>query len=166
MLLLLRVPQDICEMAILSIYIAFSVRDSSLTGWSPQAISQRRNIFSWLWVTTSFLRYYSWNLRRSILWGTSFRRRRAWECISTSLSLSSSTSSIFTEDCLGSVSRGEGEGDSEWVGKLGEIGGVEDLGCTGVGGKGVGANSFTPKGPGADDSISGISLPGGVYSLG
>ena len=74
----LRAPQDICGIAILSIYIAFSVRDSSLTGWSPQAISQRRNIFSWLWVTTSFLRYYSWNLRRSILWGTSFRRRGAW----------------------------------------------------------------------------------------
>jgi len=34
-------------------------------------------------------------------------------CISTFLSSSSSTSSIFTEDCLGSVSRGEGDGDSE-----------------------------------------------------
>ena len=40
------------------------------------------------------------------------------ECISTSL-----TSSIFTEDYLGGVSGGEGDRDSKWVGKLGEIGG-------------------------------------------
>ena len=32
MLSLLRVPQDICGIVILSIYIAFSVRDSSLMG--------------------------------------------------------------------------------------------------------------------------------------
>ena len=74
----LRAPQDIYRMAILSIYIAFSVRNSSLTSWSPQAISQRGDIFFWLWVTTMFLRYYSRNLGRCILWETSFRRRRAW----------------------------------------------------------------------------------------
>ena len=39
--------------------------------------------------------------------------RRLGRCISISLSLISSTSSIFTEDHLGSVSRGEREGDSE-----------------------------------------------------
>jgi len=55
--------------------------------------------------------------------------------------------------------------DSEWVGKLGEIGGVKGLGCTGIGGKDIGADSFTPEGLGPDDSISGISLPGGVCSL-
>ena len=58
------------------------------------------------------------------------------ECISTS-----STSSIFTEDCLDSVSRGEEDGDSEWVGKLGGIRGVKGLGCPGVGGK-VSQTSF------------------------
>ena len=46
-----------------------------------------------------------------------------------------------------------------------QIGGIEGLGCVGVGGKGVGAGSFTPKGSGADDSISGVSLPGGICSL-
>ena len=39
-------------------------------------------------------------------------------------------------------------------------------GCAGVGEKGVGADLSTPKGPGADDSISEVSLPGGVCSLG
>ena len=43
---------------------------------------------------------------------------------------------------------------------------VEGLECAGVGGKDVRAGSSTPEGPGADDSISGISLPGGVCSLG
>jgi len=36
---------------------------------------------------------------------------------------------------------------------------------TGVGGKGVGAGLSTLKGLGADDSISGVSLPGGICSL-
>ena len=76
------------------------------------------------------------------------------------------TSSIFTKDRLGSVSRREGDGDSEWVGKLGGIGGVKGLGCPGVGGKSIGAGSSTPEGLGADDSISGVSWPGGICSLG
>ena len=78
----------------------------------------------------------------------------------------SSTSSIFTDDHLGGVSGGEGDGDSEWVGRLGGIGEVGGLGYTGVGRKGIGAGSSIPKGPGTDDSISGVSLPGGIYSLG
>ena len=43
---------------------------------------------------------------------------------------------------------------------------VKGLGCAGVGGKGVGAGSFTPEDPGADNSISGVSLLRGVCSLG
>ena len=43
---------------------------------------------------------------------------------------------------------------------------VKGLGCAGVGGKGVGAGLSTPEGLGAHGSISGISLPGGVCSLG
>ena len=87
------------------------------------------------------------------------------ECISTSLSLSSSISSIFTKDHLGGVSREEGDGNSEWVGKLKGIGGVKGLGYAGVGGKGIGASSSTPKGSGANNSISGVRLLGGVCSL-
>jgi len=34
-----------------------------------------------------------------------------------------------------------------------------------VGGKGIGAGLSLPKGPGADDSISGVSPLGGVFSL-
>ena len=51
------------------------------------------------------------------------------------------------------------------VGKLGGIGGVKGLGYAGVGRKGVGVGLSTPKGPGANDSISGVSLPGGICSL-
>ena len=40
------------------------------------------------------------------------------------------------------------------------------LGCVDIGGKGIGAGSSTPEGPGTDDSISGVSLPEGVCSLG
>ena len=103
------------------------------------------------------------------LWGTlvsqidllkPYLRGGLGECISTS-----STSSIFTKDRLGSVSRREGDGDSEWVGKLGGIGGVKGLGCPGIGGKSIGAGSSTPEGSGADDSISGVSLIEGVCSL-
>ena len=50
--------------------------------------------------------------------------------------------------------------------QIGGIGGVGGLGCAGVDGKGVGAGSSTPKGLGTDNSISGISLPGGICSLG
>ena len=82
------------------------------------------------------------------------------ECISISL-----TSSIFTKDCLGSVSEREEDGDSKWVGKLGGIGGVKSLGCAGVSRKDVEAGSFIPKGSGADNSISGVSLLGGICSL-
>ena len=39
------------------------------------------------------------------------------------------------------------------------------LGYAGVGRKGVGAGSSTPKGSDADNSISGVSLPGGICSL-
>ena len=55
------------------------------------------------------------------------------------LSWLSSTSSIFTEGRSGGTSEGEGDGDSEWVGKLEGIGGVRGLGCGGASGKGIGA---------------------------
>ena len=80
--------------------------------------------------------------------------------------LTSSTSLVFIKDCLGSISRGEEDRDSEWVSRLGGIGGVEGLGYTGIGEKDIRAGSFIPKGLGANDSISGISLLRGLLSLG
>ena len=72
--------------------------------------------------------------------------------ILTSLSLISSTSSIFTKDHLGGVSRGEGDGDSKWVSRLGWTGGVKGLECTSVGRKSIGVDSSTPKGLGVGKS--------------
>ena len=77
----------------------------------------------------------------------------------------SSTSSIFIEDHLGSISRGERDRDSEWVDRLGEIGEVRDLGYTSGDEKDIGVSSSIPKGLGANDSISGVSLLGGFFSL-
>ena len=42
-----------------------------------------------------------------------------------------------------------------------QVWGVTDV----TGGKGIGAGSSSPKGPGTDDSISGVSPLGGVFSL-
>jgi len=42
---------------------------------------------------------------------------------------------------------------------------VEDLEYTDVGGKGIRAGLLIPKGLDADNSISGVSLPGGICSL-
>jgi len=97
--------------------------------------------------------------------GLASEEERLREYISTSSSSTSLTSSIFTKDHLDGVSREERDGDSEWVGRLGGIGGVKGLGCVGVGRKSIGAGSSTPKGSDADNSISGVSLLGGICSL-
>ena len=97
----------------------------------------------------AILTYYSWDLRRDVLWGTSFRRRWAWKIHFTSIS---STSSIFTKDHLGGISREEEDGDSKWVSRLGWTGGAKGLECTSIGRKSIGVDSFTPKGLGVGKS--------------
>jgi len=58
----------------------------------------------------AILTYHSWDLRRDVL---ASEEDGLGKYILTSLSSTSSTSSIFTEDHLGSISRGEGDGDSK-----------------------------------------------------